>query len=459
MAVAYRSSSATGSSDALVSSVNVPVPSGAAANDIAIVAIEQFESFGAAITPASGFTEKLTVEDGVERMKVFWKRLTGSDSGSYTFSWSGSIYTMAHCILMTGAKTSGDPFGSNTNTASTSSGTSIPSTSVTTSYQPGLVHFVANANTASQTPPSSYTEVQDGDYLHTNYRIPGSTGTHSTSGGSLSATTTIVAALLAVEPASSGQSAAANTATESDSAQAFGKTKRRTANAATETDTAVSFGRKKARTVSLSQENDTAIGFSRSKARSLGMATSVEVALPIGRIKTRAVGTAQEAESAFAIGKAKSKALGRADESDTAIPFGSVSGISVSVGTATETEIALPIGYRRSKAIGTATETSTAQPINVASVIWRLVMPTIREVFQIKGSLRVNTFREVTVFGDDDGLFTSNDGDIDVGGDSWGAIPFDSKYVWLGGHVNTTTDPAVRDLWLASGFEVDNVAA
>lgn len=30
-----------------------------------------------------------------------------------------------------------------------------------------------------------------------------------------------------------------------------------------------------------------------------------------------------------------------------------------------------------------------------------------------------------------------------------------STYVFLGGHVHETTDPAIRDLWLNSGFEVE----
>lgn len=30
-----------------------------------------------------------------------------------------------------------------------------------------------------------------------------------------------------------------------------------------------------------------------------------------------------------------------------------------------------------------------------------------------------------------------------------------STYVFLGGHVHETTDPAVRDLWLNSGFSVE----
>jgi hypothetical protein len=61
---------------------------------------------------------------------------------------------------------------------------------------------------------------------------------------------------------------------------------------------------------------------------------------------------------------------------------------------------------------------------------------------------------EQTVFGDEAGLFTSDEGSIALGGDSYGAIPFGTKYIWQGGCVNATSDPAIKDLWLAYGFDV-----
>ena len=39
MAVGYRSSSSTGANDAFVTSINIPVPAGAAAGDIAVLAL------------------------------------------------------------------------------------------------------------------------------------------------------------------------------------------------------------------------------------------------------------------------------------------------------------------------------------------------------------------------------------------------------------------------------------
>lgn len=203
MAVGYRSSSSTGLNDALASSVNVPVPSGAASGDIALVAVEQWEVANPTVTPPSGFTQLAQVVSGSQKLKVFWKRLTGADTGTYAFTWTGSQWNLGHCVLLTGAIASGDPIGAAFNTA-TATSTAIPVTTVTVAFQPGLAHFVANENSGTQTAPASFTEVQDSNYLHSNYRIPGSTGTFATSGGSLTASTLMLVVLLAVEPAGAG---------------------------------------------------------------------------------------------------------------------------------------------------------------------------------------------------------------------------------------------------------------
>lgn len=207
MAVAYRSSSITGTADAQDAGKSIPVPSGAAADDIALIAIEVWldTSTDPVITWPSGFTQKIFYEsttDGFQRMFVAWKRLTGADTGNYTYTISGSYWNMAHCILISGAFTTGDPIEA-TNTAQVV-GTATPSTSVTMTTAGALVHFVVNENSASATPPTSYTEVQDGNYLHTNYYLPGASGTYPTSGGSLSTSTTQLAALLAVKAAGAG---------------------------------------------------------------------------------------------------------------------------------------------------------------------------------------------------------------------------------------------------------------
>lgn len=202
MAVGYRSSSRTGQSDAFVTSVNVPVPTGAATDDIAVVALEQWESGNPTVTYPANFTEFLNLVSGSQKLKAAWKRLTGADTGNYTCSWTGSQWTIGEAILVTGAITSGSPIDAS-NTA-TATDTTIPTTTITATDLDFLLHLVANENAASKTAPTNFTEVQDSDYLATNYRIPGTSGSQSASGGTVSTSTLILAALIGILPAGSG---------------------------------------------------------------------------------------------------------------------------------------------------------------------------------------------------------------------------------------------------------------
>lgn len=205
MPIAFVDSTTTGVGDSLVSSINVPVPTGTAANHIALLALEQWESTNPTVTWPSGFTQITQVVSGSQKLKAAWKRLTGADTGNYTPSWTGSQWTVGHCVLFSGCKTSGDPIGVNFNTA-TATGTGTPSTAVTVGYTaPGLVHFVANENSALQTTPPSIggnamTETEDSNYLHSNYLLPAGTGTFTASGGVLAASTLQLALLIALEP-------------------------------------------------------------------------------------------------------------------------------------------------------------------------------------------------------------------------------------------------------------------
>lgn len=200
MAVGYGASSNTGS-DQYVTSLGVPVPSGAATDQIALVALDLWESTNPTVTAPGGFTKFIEMVDGNLKTRIYWKRLTGADSGNYTFSWSGSQWAAGQAILVTGGLASGDPV-TVFNTA-TATNTAIVSTSVTTGFQPFLAHFCNNESGATGTPPTNFTEVQDVNVLKTNYYIPGSSGSFTASGGTISVSTLHHAALVAVEPAGS----------------------------------------------------------------------------------------------------------------------------------------------------------------------------------------------------------------------------------------------------------------
>lgn len=455
MAVAYRSSSNTGS-ETSASSRAPAVPSGAASGDVVIVFLERWGG-NPAITAPSGFTDWGTTYnsgDAASNIHVFWKRLTGSDAGTYSFSWTGSLWSHAYAICFTGVIASGTPIEAVNGWAGTAG--TFGSTSVTTATIPGLVWTCYNDTGGTHTPPTGYTEVADNDCGSLAYLIGSGTGTQAASSGSVTTSSPATAVLVALKPTTGGsQSAAANTATETDTSQSLGKAKRKTANFSTETDTSVSIARSKARGASLTAETDSALVITRSKRKTASTALSSETAQPLGRLHSRTVGMVAETELALPIGKTKRKALGLASESDAAIAIGSTSGIAQPIVTALSTEIALAIGWRRSKTVGTALEFDSALAFSFLSPAWRLVMPTIRDRWTMKGSLTTSTYREVTVFGDETGLYTTERGSRSVGSDEYGAIPFGTKYIWYGGHVNTTDDPAVKDLWLSHGFEVE----
>ena len=456
MAVAYRSSSHTGD-DQNVSALSPAVPAGAAAGDVVVAVLSRWGGSGA-VTPPAGFTDWGTAYlsgDSAANLRIYWKRLTGSDAGTYAFSWVGSTWSHMHVLCFSGVVASGTPI-EDVDAWSGTAGT-FGSISNTTATIPGLIWSTYNDSNGTHTPPTGFTEVIDQDCGSAAYRIGTATGTQTASGGSVTSSSPSAAILIALSPAAgSGGSAAANAATETDASQSLGKAKRKTAPLATESDTSIPVARSKRKGVTLAASTDAALGFTRSKAKGASQASSAETALTLGRLRSRGAGLVSSTEQALPIGKVKRKAVGLPAEADTALAFGSVSGTSTPIGAAASTELAQPIGYRRSRALGTALEFDAAFSASFLSPAWRLIPPARTDEYVVRGALTTTLVREVTVFGDENGLFTTELGTPSAGTDGYGSIPFGTKYIWLGGHVNTTDDPAIKDLWLAHGFEVEN---
>lgn len=463
MAIALRSSSASGTSDTNGTSCVVPVPAGAQAGDIALLAMEHWDTFdGTGITFPAGFTVVINGQFSGNREKLYvaWKRLTGADTGNYTVTWTGNQWNMGHCLMLSGGLASGNPIESSNSNLST--GTSLPSMAVVAAA-PGdfMAHFIANQNSGSGTPPTgpvAMTEVLDGNYLKSNYVVWASSGTFNPTGGS-TVSSAKSGALLAIKPSVGGGpvSQAMNTATETDTSQSVGKRKTRATAFPTETDTSVSITRRKTRGVALAAETDTSRPITRSKRKTVQLVTETDLALPIGIVSGRAINAATETDTARPFGEAKRKAIGTAVETDSALFIDSNMATSVPVTFPTETDQALPIGYVRSRPVGTALELDEAGAFSFVNPAWRLVMPSVTDRYTMRGSLSTTILREKTVFGDENGLFTVEQGSPSEGTDEYGAIPFGTKYIWYGGHVNVTDDPAIKNLWLAHGYEVENV--
>lgn len=109
--MAVRSSSYLGENH-YTTTAQIPVPSGATTNDIAVCVL--YAETDNAITPPAGFTTKLDLNTGASnaygRVLIAWKRLSANDTGTYDFSWSDNVYRDGGCILFSGRVTSGDPF-------------------------------------------------------------------------------------------------------------------------------------------------------------------------------------------------------------------------------------------------------------------------------------------------------------------------------------------------------------
>lgn len=462
MAVGYRSSSNTGANDQFVSSLPVPVPAGAAAGDIALVAVGRWKDSGSftAITPPAGFTLAIshasTAGTGVgNQIEVYWKRLTGADGGNYTFTWSGSRWSTGTAMLVTGGIASGDPVEA-TNGATGTSTANVPNTSVTVATAAFLGHFIGNANTATQSVvPTGFTNVQNQNYAKANYRIPGAPGTHSASGGTLSASQDqMVAALVAVKPAEAGS--AFGQSTETDTAQIIRPQRVKTLVAPSETDTAQAFTLARRYGFNVAASTETAQPITPAKRRTIIQALEADTAQPFLTIavKVVVVGQAIETDTATPLTRVKTRSFLQAVETDTAQAVTSTSGKFVILGQAVETSTAQGFARIKVRHLGRASESNLSHPIVNPTPRWRLI-PAVRtdtwaidQRRQMGPTFSIST--PLTIWGDDSGLQAAEAPASEV---------LDAaEYVFYGGYDHITEDRDLRDLWLASGFEVEQVA-
>lgn len=185
--MAFRSASSLVAASA--ANAAVPVPAGAAINDIALVGL--YMESAAAVTPPAGFTNKVSLQTSVAtrgRLDVFWKRLSAADTGTYSFTFT-STFRAAACGLWSGRSTSGDPFDGTVGTAeNTVIGTTLNvSTSPAAALGDAAGFWTDFSGGNAWTPPASYTERQDLDVITFDSRDSVAAGTT----GNVSATASI----------------------------------------------------------------------------------------------------------------------------------------------------------------------------------------------------------------------------------------------------------------------------
>lgn len=461
MAVGFRSGASSGGwADS--TSCAIPVPTGAASGDIAVAAVERWDGGTGlpAITPPAGFSQTGTaIILGAYELTIWWKRLTGADTGNYTFSWTGSRWNGGCAILVTGGLASGDPIeATNSNTGTSQS---VGSTSVTVvDTDPFLAWFIALDGGVIAAHPTGFTNATStSGAVFADYRIPAASGTHSASGASLNAAEDWQVALLSVKSAAAGGGGTTVSPTGIASGGAFGTA-------------AISTG-----PVTVSPTGIASGGAIGSPVVSSGFIIQPTSIASAGAFGSPTVTTGPVTVSPTGI--ASSEFLGAASVSPgpvTISPSSIASGeafgtASVSIGA----QMISPSGIASSEALGLPTVTPgtvTVFPSGVASLeqfgtagvtvaerTWKLIHPSTTENWPWRGNRVLPLKREKTIFGDDTTLYTT---DIEgyapaAQGDDYRAIPAGTKYVWHGGRTNTTTDPVIKALWESHGFTVVEV--
>jgi hypothetical protein len=199
--ISWVNSSNTGNSQN-VSSLAPAVPAGCQINDVMIAFVTRWETTNPAITPPLDFVHSGTqiVFAGSPSAKIdtYYKRLSGPDAGTYSFSWGSSMWSNITVACFRGVKQVGDPI--NQVSALGTAGTYPAVTTPALDYKPGLLWFGSNDTTGTHTPPTGYTEVEDSDSYTLAYRIPGAVGTYTNSGASVSSSSASSSQLIWLQP-------------------------------------------------------------------------------------------------------------------------------------------------------------------------------------------------------------------------------------------------------------------
>lgn len=129
MAVAYRNKDVQGNGNG--TSVVHSAPAGLADNDI--ICLFLYKENNATVTVPSGFSTPVVINESTHLWIYYsWKRAS-SESGTYTFSWTGSTFRYSTLAAYSGAITSGDPNDATPTTTSNATETNqITCPSITT---------------------------------------------------------------------------------------------------------------------------------------------------------------------------------------------------------------------------------------------------------------------------------------------------------------------------------------
>ena len=192
--------------DATGASLALTIPAGTAIDDYAVIIVELWDSTATnpTLTYPSGFSQivnYVSTTDGFQKLKVAIKALTAADSGTYSVSGFASHFRQGHVAILRGIDLT-TALDVAVNLAQNSTGTALPANSITTVTDGCLLmHVIAAENTCTGLPATGYTEQADSNYTKTNTKIQTTAGSDTPSGGSVSASTLKLGALIAFRPA------------------------------------------------------------------------------------------------------------------------------------------------------------------------------------------------------------------------------------------------------------------
>ena len=179
------------------------VPAGVVAESLVLIFL--YIEGSQAVTAPAGFQEITpapVTTSQVHTVRVWWRRATGTESGTYTLSWSGSVWRQAVALRVDDALASGDPIDAAAQAQRSTSGTTTPAVSLTTTGPDRRLLWVGSGYVAGGfTPPSGYTEIFDPSVefaiAHREQATAGATGNVT---GTVGSASTQIARLIAISP-------------------------------------------------------------------------------------------------------------------------------------------------------------------------------------------------------------------------------------------------------------------
>jgi hypothetical protein len=187
---------------------SVPVPAGVANGDIIVVHFYVDDSTPT-VTPPSGFTEltfptaPANLTAPIMRVRVYWKRATGADTGTYDFTHAAAT-TQGIATRYTGSVVSGTAVEALAGGARTSAGTTSPALTGTTAQNNELIVFSTYVYTSvSWTVMSGWTTIDNANGEYIAYKTQAAAGTTGSISATEGSSNGMVDALIGIFPSSS----------------------------------------------------------------------------------------------------------------------------------------------------------------------------------------------------------------------------------------------------------------